>query len=120
MAYYRRLRDLREDADMTQRQVAEYLGTTTQYYGKYEQGLCELPLERAAALAELFNVSLDYLSGRTNNKGGIGAAPRNAREAGDLPRFGINEQLAQNYSCLSAKSKLVVSNLIEVLSEEKK
>lgn len=117
MAYYRRLRDLREDADMTQRQVADYLGTTTQYYGKYEQGLCELPLERAAALAELFNVSLDYLSGRTNNKGGIGAAPKSARESGS---FGINEQLAQNFSCLSAKSKLVVSNLIEVLSEEKK
>lgn len=118
MAYYRRLRDLREDADMTQRQVADYLGTTTQYYGKYEQGLCELPLERAAALAELFSVSLDYLSGRTDDKGGIG--PREGGQDRLFAEYGMSRRFAEGYSCLSEKSRLIVSSLVEVLSEEKK
>ena len=68
MAIYTRLKDLREDADKTQSDVARYLGTTAQYYGKYEKGERELPFDRAIRLAEYYNVTLDYLAGRSNNK----------------------------------------------------
>ena len=51
MAYFKRIRDLREDNDLTQKTVADYLGTTTQYYGRYEQGQIEIPFERAIKLA---------------------------------------------------------------------
>ena len=62
---YERLRNLREDADNTQADIAEILGTTAQYYGRYEKGEIELPLSRAIQLAEYYDVSLDYLAGRS-------------------------------------------------------
>ncbi len=64
MAFYQRIRDLREDSDKTQAELAEYLGTTPQYYGKYEKGEREIPFSRAVQLANYYNVSLDYLAGR--------------------------------------------------------
>lgn len=64
MAFYQRIRDLREDADKTQSEIAEYLETTAQYYGKYEKGERELPFSRAIQLADYYDVSLDYLAGR--------------------------------------------------------
>lgn len=70
MAFYQRIRDLREDMDKTQTELAEYLGTTAQYYGKYEKGEREIPFMRAIQLAEFYDVSLDYLAGRTNHKQG--------------------------------------------------
>lgn len=65
MTIYQRLRDLREDADKTQSDIAELLGTTAQYYGRYEKGEIELPLSRAMQLADYYDVSLDYLAGRS-------------------------------------------------------
>lgn len=59
------LRDLREDHDMSQRQVAEVLGISQQQYSQYENGGNELPLRHFAKLTELFDVSADYLLGRT-------------------------------------------------------
>ena len=77
MAYYQRIRDLREDSDKTQADVAEYLGTTAQYYGKYELGNAEIPFERAIQLAKFYNVSLDYIAGLTSGKRGL--------SCGDIP-----------------------------------
>ncbi len=74
MAYYQRIRDLREDSDKTQSDLAEYLGTTAQHYGKYENGNAEIPFERAIALAKYYNVSLDYIAGITNNKRGLASS----------------------------------------------
>lgn len=74
VAYYQRIRDLREDSDKTQADVAEYLGTTAQHYGKYENGNAEIPFERAIALAKYYNVSLDYIAGMTNNKLGLASS----------------------------------------------
>lgn len=71
MAYYSRIRDLREDSDKTQSELAEYLGTTTQYYGLYEKGANEISFERAILLAKYYNVSLDYIAGLTNSKRGL-------------------------------------------------
>ena len=61
MAYYRRLRDLREDADMTQRQVAEYLGVTKQAYSLYETGKREPPFATLLKIAEYFGTDTDTL-----------------------------------------------------------
>lgn len=74
MAYYQRIRDLREDSDATQQKLAEYLGTSSQHYGKYENGNAEIPFERAVMLAEYYGVSLDYIAGLTNNKKGLTAS----------------------------------------------
>ena len=63
MNYAERLRGLREDRDLTQSDVAKFLGTTYQYYSTYEAGKRELPFTRAIQLAKFYNVSLDYLAG---------------------------------------------------------
>ena len=57
------LRGLREDNDLTQQQVAEYLGTSQTMYARYERGANELPLRHLKRLCELYNVSSDYLLG---------------------------------------------------------
>ena len=63
-----RIRDLREDADLTQKQIAELLMCDQSLYSKYERGERALPLELAVQLADFYRVSLDYLVGRTDNK----------------------------------------------------
>lgn len=63
-----RIRDLREDNDLTQKQIAEYLMCDQSLYSKYERGERDLPLEYAAKLAEYYGVSVDYLLCRTNIK----------------------------------------------------
>ncbi|MDE5792957.1 MAG: helix-turn-helix domain-containing protein [Oscillospiraceae bacterium] len=68
MGYYQRLRDLKEDADLTQKQVAELIGVSMNHYGKYERGETDIPLEKAIILAEYYGVSLDYLAGLTKTK----------------------------------------------------
>ena len=68
MAIYHRIKDLREDNDKTQAEIAEYLGTSAQHYGKYELGHAEIPFERAVMLARYYDVSLDYIAGLTNDK----------------------------------------------------
>lgn len=68
MGYYPRLRDLKEDADLTQKQVAELIGVSMNHYGKYERGETDIPLEKAIILAKYYSVSLDYLAGLTNVK----------------------------------------------------
>ena len=68
MAYYRRIRELREDNDKTQKEIADYLGTAYQYYAVYEKGTSEISFERAIMLAKYYNVSLDYIAGLTDKK----------------------------------------------------
>ena len=63
-----RIRDLREDSDLTQSQVATYLMCDQSLYSKYERGDRALPLELACKLADLYRVSVDYLLFRTNMK----------------------------------------------------
>lgn len=68
MPYYRRLRDLREDHDLTQNQLVEKLNMHKTTYTNYEQGKRDLPLQVAAKIARFYNVSIDYLAGLTNNE----------------------------------------------------
>lgn len=70
MYYYQRLKDLREDADETQANIAEYLGISQQHYSQYERGERELPMHLFIMLANKYNASLDYMAGLTNKRGG--------------------------------------------------
>ncbi len=63
-----RIRDLREDADLTQKQVADIIHCDQSLYSKYERGERILPLELAVKLADFYHVSVDYLLGRTHKK----------------------------------------------------
>lgn len=67
MAYYRRLRDIREDHDLTQRQVAAILEMPQPQYNRYEQGLRDIPTTVLIQLADLYETSTDYLLGRTDD-----------------------------------------------------
>ena len=66
--YFRRLRDMREDADLKQKDIADYLGIQQTVYSRYERGFQTIPLEHLIRLADYYRVSLDYLVGRTNKK----------------------------------------------------
>ena len=66
MAYYRRIRDMREDHDLTQKIVASYLGMKQPQYLRYEQGYRDIPTDVLIALSRLYNVSVDYLLGLTD------------------------------------------------------
>lgn len=67
MKKYKRLRDLREDKDLTQTKLAEMLYIHKTTYVRYESGERELPFNVAIQLADFYDVSLDYLAGRSNN-----------------------------------------------------
>jgi len=66
MYFYQRIRDLREDNDKTQSQVAELLGIQTTTYRRYEIGERECPTHIIVKLCYLYNVSADYILGLTN------------------------------------------------------
>ena len=68
MDYISRVRNLREDADKTQQEIAEYLGTSQTMYARYERGANEMPIRHLIKLSDYYQVSLDYLCGRTDEK----------------------------------------------------
>lgn len=68
MQYIKRIKDLREDNDLTQTQVAEYLGTSQTMYARYERGANELPIRHLMRLCDLYKVSSDYILGRTEKQ----------------------------------------------------
>ena len=63
-----RIRDLREDRDLTQKEIADFLMCDQSLYSKYERQERPLPLDLADKLADFYGVSLDYLVGRTAQK----------------------------------------------------
>ena len=66
--YIDRIRELREDNDLKQSDIAEQLKTTQQVYSRYEKGTNEIPLHHIITLARFYNVSCDYILGETNKK----------------------------------------------------
>lgn len=68
MKYCKIIRDLREDNDLTQTQVAEYLGTSQTMYARYERGANEMPIRHLIKLCDLYRVSSDYILGRNSNR----------------------------------------------------
>ncbi len=65
---YKRLRDLREDRDLKQKDIADFLNISQRGYSHYETGNNDIPTEILIRLADFYETSVDYLLGRTNNK----------------------------------------------------
>ena len=108
MAYYQRIRDLREDADKTQSEIAAYLGTTAQYYGKYEKGEREIPFSRAVQIADFYDVSLDYLADRTN-------LPKRSNGI-TIPKDALD--VLKKYSALTERNKGRLEQFLDTLCEQ--
>ncbi|MBQ8688988.1 MAG: helix-turn-helix transcriptional regulator [Clostridia bacterium] len=68
MWYIKRMRDLREDNDKTQQDIADVLGTSQTMYARYERGANELPIHHLLTLCEYYKASSDYLLGLTDKK----------------------------------------------------
>lgn len=68
MAKYERLKNMREDLDMTQEEIGKKLCISQRTYAHYEAGTRDIPIETLIKLADLYNVSIDYLVGRTDSK----------------------------------------------------
>ena len=66
--YQKIIRDLREDHDMTQEQVAQYLGTSQTMYARYERGASEMPIRHLINLSKLYGVSTDFILGLSKKK----------------------------------------------------
>ena len=71
MDYIKRIRNLREDSDKTQAEIAEVLGTSQTMYARYERGANEMPIRHLITLSKFYGVSTDYILGITNKKKGI-------------------------------------------------
>ncbi len=109
MSNYARLKDLREDADKKQSDIADILYMQLTQYGRYERGERELPLNIAVALAKYYDVSLDYIAGLSNNKR-------------PLDKFVLSfeeEQILKKFRSLSEFQKGQVFERIQSLSENK-
>jgi transcriptional regulator with XRE-family HTH domain len=65
---YKRIRDVREDKDLTQKQMGEILSCSQRVYSDYERGELDIPTDILIKLADFHNVSVDYILNRTNNK----------------------------------------------------
>ncbi len=68
MDYKIRIRNLREDSDKTQQDIADYLGTSQTMYARYERGANEMPIRHLIRLAQYYNVDLNYLCGLSQIK----------------------------------------------------
>lgn len=64
--YFQRLKDLREDRDLRQVDIADILKTSQTVYSRYERGAKDIPVRHLVKLADIYNVSTDYILGRTN------------------------------------------------------
>lgn len=75
MDYVTRIRNLREDSDLTQNQIAEYLGTSQTMYARYERGANEIPVRHLIRLAKYYGVTMDYICGLSNQKHNTSPTP---------------------------------------------
>ena len=121
MQHYQRIRDLREDSDLTQEALCKKLYMHKTTYTNYEQGKHTVPLDFAVQLADFYQVSIDYIAGRTNFPQGM---PLVAEET-DCPKyFSDLTERNKNSSMNSSKpnfSKKKPNNLPKTpLTEQKK
>ncbi|MBD5144982.1 MAG: helix-turn-helix transcriptional regulator [Ruminococcus sp.] len=108
MNLYNRLKDLREDMDKNQTQIAEIIGTSQSYYAQYENGKRQLPFDRVIKLAKYYEVSLDYIAGLTNDKKGL----TKSQLSEDV------SHLVKSYELLSEKRKGKLELFLQQLVEE--
>ena len=81
VAQYRRIRELREDHDLTQQALAELLGMKNPQYFRYEQGYRDIPTDVLIQLADFYKTSVDYLLGRTDDPAPLPLKSSPARQA---------------------------------------
>lgn len=108
MSNYNRIRDLREDESLTQKQISEKLYMHLTQYRRYEKGESEVPLCVAIQIAKLYDVSIDYIAGLTNDKGGNHCNFLDSRE----------KELIQNWRKISVKQQNRILDEIEDYLEE--
>lgn len=107
MQHYQRIRDLREDSDLTQEALCKKLFMHKTTYTNYEQGKHSVPLDFAVTLADFYDVSLDYIAGRTSNK----------KWQGKLLLSGEQLDIAEKYKRLSERNKGRLEQFLEQLIE---
>lgn len=105
---YPRIRDCREDSDITQANIAKKLSMGTTQYRRYELADSPISLELAEILADFYNISLDYLAGRTNDKKGFNKS--------DLPPSEVD--LLKKFRTLTEKQRGIIIGRIEAFTEE--
>ena len=124
MQHYHRLRDLREDSDLTQQKLCEKLYINKTTYVNYEQGKRCIPFDLAVTLADFYQVSLDYLAGRTNIKEKFeNDRTKKFISENKKPEESFNDeevQIIRQYRLLTERSKGRVEQLIEMLLENQK
>lgn len=105
---YPRIRDLREDKDLKQTEISEMLKIGLSTYQRYERGELKIYLETANELANFYNVSLDYIAGRTNDKRGLTRSELSDEET----------ELIKKYRSLSEGGRNRILERMDVISEQ--
>ena len=105
---FQRLRDLREDKDLKQIDIAEMINISLRQYGLYERGKQDITLEKTLTLADFYNVSIDYIAGRTNDKRGLTRSELSENET----------DLIKNFRSLSIERQSRLLERMEMFMEE--
>ena len=108
MYNYHRIKDLRDDSDMSQEKTAKELNMHKTTYARYETGENRVPFDFAIQIAEYYNVSLDYIAGRTNDKKGLLKS--------ELSDF--DNELLKKIHALSDEQRGIILGRIEAMTEE--
>lgn len=103
MKNYSRIRDLREDKDLTQKEAADIFYMHLTQYRRYETGESEVPLWLAIKISEYYNVSIDYIAGKTNKKNQV-----------------KESEIEELWNMLEENEKEEIRNIIEFKIKQKK
>lgn len=112
MQHYHRIRDLREDSDLTQEELCRRLYMHKTTYTNYEQGKHTVPLDFAVTLADFYDVSVDYIAGRTNLLKGRVHTQLSEDETNFIEKFSILTERSKG------KLELFMDQLIEQQKEK--
>lgn len=108
MYYYQRLKDIREDEDLKQTDIADLLNITRQQYQLYESGKREIPFHSVIEIANKLKISIDYIAGRTNDKKGLSKSTLTDQET----------ELIKKFRCLNDTRKGNIMGRVEVFFEQ--
>ncbi len=106
--HYTRLKDLREDSDLKQSELCEKINISKNTYVNYEQGKREPPFELIIKLAKFYEVSIDYISGKTNNKKGIYQSDLSEREQKLISMF--REMTREEQGRLLERAEIIIED----------
>lgn len=110
MKKFQRLKDLREDKDMTQEQIAKIFYMHPTQYRRYENSEGTAFTDFLIKIADYYNVSLDYIAGRTNNKAGIGTIKTELSAE--------EKKLIEDYRQMSERGKIRIQERAESILED--